>query len=85
MDRPARVPLRVVLRLPHNLRVARIIPTVLITRTRRDMLRVAMDPIMDPDMALISAITVLVVRDIVSKLLKRLRHIVLYATHVIQN
>ena len=53
MDRPARAPLRVVLRLPHNLRVARTITTVLITRTHRDMLPVGMDLIMDPDMALI--------------------------------
>ena len=55
MDRPARFPLRVVLRLPHNLRVARTSPTILITRTRRDMLRVAMHPITDLNMALITA------------------------------
>ena len=58
-------PLRVVLRLPNNLRVARTIPTIL---TRRDMLRVAMDPSMNPsmdlDMARITAITVLMVRGI---------------------
>ena len=62
-DRPARAPLRVVLRLPHTLRDARTIPTILITRTRRDMLRVAMDPITDLDMALIRAIIELMVRD----------------------
>ena len=61
MDRPARAPPRVVLRLPPNTRVARTIPTIL---TLRDMLRGAMDPIMDLDMALIKAITVLMVRDI---------------------
>ena len=60
LDRPARVPLRVVLRLPHNFRVARTIPTIL---TRRDMLRVAMEPITDLDMALITAIIELMVRD----------------------
>ena len=53
MDRPAQAPLRVLLRLPNNVRVARTIPTI---RTRRDKLRVAMDPI--------TAITVLMVRDI---------------------
>ena len=61
MDRPAQAPLRVVLRLPHNSRVARTIPTIV---TRRDMLRVAMDPTMDPDMALIIAITELMCQDI---------------------
>ena len=61
MDRPARAPLRVVLPLPHNTRVARTILTILI---RRDMLRVAMEPITDLDMALIIAIIVLMVRDI---------------------
>ena len=61
VDRPAQAPLRVVLRLPHNLRVARTILTIL---TRRDMLRVAMDPSMDLNMALITAITVLMVQDI---------------------
>ena len=61
MDRPVRVPLRVVLRLPHNIRVARTSPTTL---TRRDMFRVPVDPLMDLDMALITAITVLTVLDI---------------------
>ena len=61
MDRPARAPLRVVLRLPHNIRVARTIPTIL---TRREMLRVAMDLSMDLNMALITDITVLMVQDI---------------------
>ena len=60
MDRPVRVPLRVVLRLPHNIRVARTIPII---RTRRDMLRVAEDPIIVLDMALITAIIELTVRD----------------------
>ena len=62
VDRPARAPLRVTVRLVHNLRVARTILTIL---TRRDMLRVTTDPIMDPDMALIhTSITELMVRDI---------------------
>ena len=61
VDRPARPPLRVVLQLPHNTRVAR---TILTIPTRRDMLRVAVDPLTDLDMALITAITVLTVRDI---------------------
>ena len=53
-----------VLRLPHTLRESRTIPTIRITRTRRNMLRVAVDPPMDLDMALITAIIVLMVRDI---------------------
>ena len=61
VDRPARAPLRVVLRLPHNLRVACTILTIL---TRRDMLRVAMEPITDLDMARITAIIVLMAPDI---------------------
>ena len=60
MDRPARAPLGVVLRLPHNLRVGRTIPTI---PTRRDMLLVAMDPIMDLDIFLITAIIELMVPD----------------------
>ena len=55
--------LRVIPRLPHKLRVARTIPTILINRTRRDMLRVATDPTIDPDMALIIAIIELMVQD----------------------
>ena len=50
-----------VVRLPQNLRVPRTIPTIL---TCRDMLRVALDPIMDPDMAIITAITVVMALDI---------------------
>ena len=61
MDRTARAPLRVVLRLPHTLRVVR---TILTIHTRRDMLRVAMDHIMDLDMVLIIAIIEFMVRDI---------------------
>ena len=61
MDRPAQVPLRVVLRLPHSIRVAR---TSLIILTRRDMLRVAVDPLMDLDMVPITAIIELMVCDI---------------------
>ena len=63
MDRPARVPLRVVPRLPHNLRVAHTTGTTRIIRTRCDMLRVAMDPIMDLEMALDMAIIMLMVRN----------------------
>ena len=61
MDRPAQAPLRVVLRLPHSIRVARTIPTI---PTRRDMLRVAVDPLTDLDMARITAIIELTGRDI---------------------
>ena len=50
-------------RLPHSLRVERTILTILIIRTLRDMLRVAMDPIMDAGIALIIAIAVFMVRD----------------------
>ena len=61
VDRPARVPLRAVLLLPHNAGTSRTIPIIL---PRRDMLRVAKEPITDLDMALIRAITVLMVPDI---------------------
>ena len=61
MGHPVRAPLRVVLRLPQNIRVARTIPTI---PTRRDMLRVAVDPLTDLDMARITAIIELTGRDI---------------------
>ena len=59
----ARAPLRVLPRPPRSLRVNRTISTNRITGTLRDMLPIAMGPIMNADMALDIAITVVMDRD----------------------
>ena len=62
-DRPARGPLRVVPLAPRSLRITRSPRTIRITRLLRDMLLIAMDHIMGPDVALNIAITGHLVRE----------------------